>query len=39
MSDIRFTVLGMTALPRRYDVTITVDKNGGGLRLTINMTI
>ena len=27
MSDIGFTVPGMTESPRRYDVTITVDKD------------
>ena len=29
MSDIRLTVPGMTGPPRRYDVTITVDQDGG----------
>jgi hypothetical protein len=29
MSDSGLTVLGMTELPRRYDVTITVDRDGG----------
>jgi hypothetical protein len=29
MSDTGFTVPGMTELPRRYDVTITVDRDGG----------
>ena len=28
MSDTGLTVPGMTDLPRRYDVTITVDKDG-----------
>src|SRR5690242_18947803 len=27
MSDTRFTVPGMVELPRRYDVTVTVDRN------------
>ena len=29
MSDTGLTVPGMTELPRRYDVTITVDRDGG----------
>jgi hypothetical protein len=29
MSDTGHTVPGMTELPRRYDVTITVDRDGG----------
>ena len=29
MSDAGLTVPGMTELPRRYDVTITVDRDGG----------
>src|SRR6266487_7211265 len=29
MSDSGLTVSGMTELPRRYDVTITVDRDGG----------
>ena len=29
MSDIGLTVPDMTEPPRRYDVTITVDRNGG----------
>ena len=29
MSDIRLTVPGMTGPARRYDVTITVDQDGG----------
>jgi hypothetical protein len=29
MSDTGLTVPGMTKLPRRYDVTITVDRDGG----------
>ena len=29
MSDTGFTVPGMTEPPRRYDVTITVDRGGG----------
>src|SRR5437773_11543093 len=29
MSDTGLTVQGMTELPRRYDVTITVDRDGG----------
>ena len=29
MSDSGLTVPGMTELPRRYDVTITVDRDGG----------
>jgi hypothetical protein len=30
MSDTGLTVPGMTELPRLYDVTITVDRDGGG---------
>jgi hypothetical protein len=29
MSDTGLSVPGMTELPRRYDVTITVDRDGG----------
>jgi hypothetical protein len=29
MSDTGLTVPGMTELPRRYDVTVTVDGDGG----------
>jgi hypothetical protein len=29
MSDVGFTVPGMTELPRSYDVAITVDRDGG----------
>lgn len=29
MSDTGLTVPGMTELPRRYDVTVTVDRDGG----------
>jgi hypothetical protein len=29
MSDSGLTVPGMTELPRRYDVTVTVDRDGG----------
>lgn len=29
MSDAGLTVPGMTELPRCYDVTVTVDRNGG----------
>ena len=29
MSDTGLTVPGMTELPRRYDVTITVDRDDG----------
>jgi hypothetical protein len=31
MSDTGFTVPGMTEPPRRYDITITVDRDGGYL--------
>ena len=31
MSDTGLTVPYMTELPRRYDVTITVNRDGGGL--------
>ncbi len=29
MSDTGLTVPGMTELPRRYDITLTVDRDGG----------
>jgi hypothetical protein len=32
MSDTGLTVPGMTEPPRRYDITITVDSDGGHLR-------